>query len=112
MNLYPSKDALLPGDRPVDVDVFRVAQRYPASRLLECYCRERINGVDIDGLEDSLGAAEDDGGIPGDVGLASVRRVLECQARGRVLQQDGGHPNAQYSTPGASIGVDQARWLA
>lgn len=112
--MNPSEHTILSAKRLVNVDIILIAQGNATGGLVDCYRDEVFDGVDVNGLENGLRTSEDDGGIPGDVclgrrGQPGVPSVTVFRV---TLRRGGGHPNAQYSEPGASIGDGQEGWLA
>ena len=70
----------LPSKRFVDVDIYTSADRNGPGGLLYRYRFERLDIVDIYGLEDVLRAFEDDDSITGDVCLKNSSLVSSVLA--------------------------------
>lgn len=67
--MSPPQYTFVSADGSVNVDTVGIAEGYATSGLLDCYRREGIDGVNVDGLENGLRVRENDGGIARDVGL-------------------------------------------
>lgn len=66
MSLDPSQNTLFPASGLVDIDMAAVvAESDAAGRVLNRDGAQRFDIVDINGLKDGLGSAEDDGGMSG-----------------------------------------------